>query len=88
MARCLLQPLQLLNLPQPPCPPRLAPSALLHALHPPPLCLPSEVREQRQLVAQHPNHRLLLGSTHLTSPTSLGAQQLQGLHEPLPQDAQ
>ena len=47
------------------------------------------MRELRQLFAQHPNHRLLLGSTHLTSPTSLGAQQLQGLHyEPLPQDAQ
>ena len=41
-----------------------------------------EVRELRQLFAQHPKHRLILGSTHLTSPASLGAQLIQGLHEP------
>jgi len=40
-----------------------------------------EVRELRQLFAQHPRHRLLLGGTHLTSPASLAKQLLQGLHE-------
>ena len=41
-----------------------------------------EVRELRQLFAQHPRHRLLLGGTHLTSPASLAKQLLHGLHEP------
>ena len=42
----------------------------------------AEVRELRQLFAQHPKHRLILGSTHLTSPASLRVQLLQGLHAP------
>ena len=39
----------------------------------------SEVRELRQLFAQHPKYRLLLGSTHITSPASLSAQLLDGI---------
>ena len=40
----------------------------------------AELRELRQLVAQHPKHRLLVGGTGLTSPQSLCADLTRGLH--------
>lgn len=39
----------------------------------------AEVRELRQLVAQHPKHRLLIGGTQLATPTTIWQQLTRGL---------
>ena len=40
----------------------------------------AEVRELRQLVAQHPKHRLILGATQIASPDGVWEQLTAGLH--------